>query len=1062
MSHLFLIILFFLVFIVSPNNSYSQSSWEALMLKDDSNKTLEEVKDAFEREWENKPYKKGFGFKQFHRWAHFWETRLNPDGTFASYENIYKEFNEFMRAYENSGLEKSRSVNGDWVPIGPFDYTYTSSWSPGQGRINVVVSDPNNPQVIYAGAPAGGLWKSIDDGSTWTPLTDDFSAIGISGIAVDPNDSDVIYISTGDADGGDTYSIGVWKTLDGGLTWNPTGNISGQTHRVLIDPLDNNTIYVGSSSGMWKSTNGGNTWSNILPQNIKDIAIKPNQSNTIYAASPNVFYYSNDGGNSFNTASGLPPTGERIVIGVTPADDEYVYILSADDNYEMQGLYRSTNSGVSFNLRYSNDDIFDQSGQAWFDLAMCVSPTDPEMIFTGVLNVWKSTNGGNSFSQVNSWSDPGSPAYTHADIHYLHYHNGSLYCGSDGGVYRSDNDGVSFEEYNSGLQIGQFYTIAVSQNDPTTIAGGLQDNGGFAYTNNVWKVYYGADGMESAIDPNNSNNIYGMIQFGDLYQTTDGGTNLSGLGSPENGVWVTPMQIDPNNDRILAGYSELYEYTQANGWISLSNFGFSNNLRHLEIFEGNSDVILVATNNQVFRTSNNGSTFTEITNNIEAVTFSSFVITSIEINPNNENEIWITIGGASASNKVVYSNNGGQSWINISGNLPNIPTHIVKHENGSDGGIYVGTDVGVYYSNNSMNNNWIPFMDNLPNVIVNDLEIIESAGIIRAGTYGRGVWQTGTFEASTISNDAGLTNLENVSGTLCEPDVAAVFKLINSGVDTLFSVNINYVFNGGNVNTFQWQGTLPSYQSEQVTLPSQNLGVGSHNFMVYTSEPNGNNDGNLNNDTLISQFTISDAILIDLEIMLDCWGSETTWDVKDQVGALVAFGGPYADNSPEVIVEEKLCLPDNQCYEFNIYDTYGDGMNGSAYAPSCTTDGNYFIYDIDGNILASLIASNSDFGFQETNELCVNFDNTSGISEYNTIFLSVFPNPTKDLVNITFKLNKSEEVNIQLFDMNGKIIHQKEHLGNIGNNQVSFDLKSVSAGFYYLSVNQSKVKLVKK
>ena len=226
MSHLFLIILFFLVFIVSPNNSYSQSSWEALMLKDDSNKTLEEVKDAFEREWENKPYKKGFGFKQFHRWAHFWETRLNPDGTFASYENIYKEFNEFMRAYENSGLEKSRSVNGDWVPIGPFDYTYTSSWSPGQGRINVVVSDPNNPQVIYAGAPAGGLWKSIDDGSTWTPLTDDFSAIGISGIAVDPNDSDVIYISTGDADGGDTYSIGVWKTLDGGLTWNTTGNIS--------------------------------------------------------------------------------------------------------------------------------------------------------------------------------------------------------------------------------------------------------------------------------------------------------------------------------------------------------------------------------------------------------------------------------------------------------------------------------------------------------------------------------------------------------------------------------------------------------------------------------------------------------------------------------------------------------------------------------------------------------------------------------------------------------------------------------------------------------------------
>jgi hypothetical protein len=204
-------------------------------------------------------------------------------------------------------------------------------------------------------------------------------------------------------------------------------------------------------------------------------------------------------------------------------------VLRANGGGDYGGIYRSTNSGVSFTPRNTNTDVFDGSSQSWYDMAIGASATNAEVIFTGVLNVWRSTNGGTSLSALNSWSNPGGAAYTHADIHFLRGYGGKIYCGSDGGVYRSTNNGSSFSDLTDGIQISQFYRIGGSKNDVTTIAGGLQDNGGYVYNNATWKVYYGADGMEAAISPTNSNLIYGMIQNGNLYRSTNGGNSNQGL-----------------------------------------------------------------------------------------------------------------------------------------------------------------------------------------------------------------------------------------------------------------------------------------------------------------------------------------------------------------------------------------------------------------------------------------------------------------------------------------------------------------------------------------------------
>ena len=233
-------------------------------------------------------------------------------------------------------------------------------------------------------------------------------------------------------------------------------------------------------------------------------------------------------------------------------------ILSAKtsaDNFGFQGIYRSTDSGANFTAQNTTTNVL-ESTQAWFDLAIGVSSTNANEIYTGCLNVWKSTNGGVAMSRINSWSSPTAPSYTHADIHYLGFHGNKLFCGSDGGIYVSENNGTNFTDLTEGVQIGQFYKIAVSRQSASKMMGGLQDNGGYAYSDNQWKNYYGADGMDTAIDPINSNKYYGFIQFGlNLYISNNAGNSRSSnINSPGGieGNWVTPLVANSAGELFLS------------------------------------------------------------------------------------------------------------------------------------------------------------------------------------------------------------------------------------------------------------------------------------------------------------------------------------------------------------------------------------------------------------------------------------------------------------------------------------------------------------------------------
>lgn len=880
-------------------------SWVKLMY--DSKANFYDVQAAFEQQWGNQPYKRGNGWKQFKRWEAFMEPRVYPSGHRLPSYKAWEEHQAFRRTYPNPAGFRA----GNWTSLGP-DAWQTVSYNPGNGRINAVLQDPNNSNTLYVGAPSGGCWKSTNGGNSWTVLTDNLPILGVSAMAVPDGDPNTVYIGTGDGDASDTYSIGVLKSTDGGTTWNNTGltwttSNNRLIRRMVIHPTNPNTLWVASNIGMFKTTDGGATWTQTLNgENMYDVEIKPGDPSTLYAAS-NEFYKSTDGGNSWTLiTTGTPAAVDvnRISIDVTAANPNYVYLLAGSDaDASFLGLYRSNNSGTSFALRSNSPNIFsyaedgnDTGGQSWYDIALAISPTNAEEVYAGGINVWKSTNGGTDWTISTHWYYPPTVGYVHADIHTLIFFGNTLYCGSDGGIFKTTNGGSVWTDLSPGIEIMQFYRFGGTPQNANLLIGGAQDNGTNRYVNGQWTHVIGADGMEAAIDYTNPQIMYGTTQNGGLNRSMDGGQNFSDIsgGINDAGAWVTPYVIDPVNPQVLyAGYGELWKTTnRGNSWTQISNFNHAANLRSVAVAPSNNQYIYTATYTQMYKSTNGGNNWTTITNNLP-----NNAITYIAIHPTDPNTVWVTLSGFSAGNKVFKTTNGGTSWTNVSGNLPNLPVNCIAYQTGTNDGIYVGTDVGIYYRDNTLAN-WVSFMDGLPNVIVNELEIHYGVNKIRAATYGRGVWESDLYTPSTLPPTANFTA---IASNLCVGDSVKFQDL---------SVNAmpgwNWSFPGGSPATSTAQSPSVYYAT-----------AGSYTATLIVQNANGY-------DTLTQQVQVDFATnTLAIEITTDNYPEETSWDIVDGNGTIVASGSGYA--AQEQTYTTDICLSDG-CYTFTIYDAYGDGI----------------------------------------------------------------------------------------------------------------------------------------
>jgi photosystem II stability/assembly factor-like uncharacterized protein len=850
-----------LIFIFFTYISFAQYNENAPWLQQDqknknavSKLTFAEISQKFNTYFINKDWKaKGSGYKPFKRWEDHWKNYLYNGQVAAPSElwSAWKQKKAIAKKYDNTS---------NWTTVGP----YTTNIKSGQGRINTFIIDPNNSNTFYVGAPSGGLWKSTDKGVNWTPLTDDLPQIGVSGIAIDPNNSNIIYIVTGDDDARDTYSVGVMKSTDGGKTWNKTGlkfdGPNSSANEIIINPDDPKILWVATNQGFYRTDDAGENWRRKLSGNIRDIKMKPNDPQTIYAVTSSEFHKSTNGGVSFNKiTSNLPTNSSRLTIGVSPANSEIVYVLSANKDNSFNGIYRSTDSGTTFNKSDEEDDIFSGSKQAWYDMALTVSPTDPNTLFVGVLDIWKSTSGGDDFTQLNRWWNTGDENYTHADIHFLRFYKYKLYAGTDGGIYQSSDNGKKFKDLTENLVISQYYRIATARTSKEYIVGGLQDNGGFGYNNNAWYRYHGGDGMDCAIDPNNNNTYYGFTQYGNsLNVTYNAGVTSSGqvTSAPEDevddsnndsgGSWVTPLALSKNGD-IYAGYQKLYKLNDNKTWEAVSDKVFGGDLNSIRISNSDPELIYVSRGSELYKSTDGGTTFIKIDYPFESS------ITSIEINNNDNSIVYVTIGGF-YSNGVLRSTDGGAKWTDIDNNLPPEPKFIIKHQSQSpDNDLYVGTSLGVYHINDKMLQ-WEVFSNNLPNVPIKDLEINVEDKTLTAGTYGRGVWQT-PIVVHKVGNDISLLQVVNNNTVSCGGLTPKII-VKNNGLNDITTVDINYEIDGTPYN-HQFNGNISTDQTQEILLPETNgLNFGNHRIQVETTI---NGDTFADNNTISAEFLINNS-----------------------------------------------------------------------------------------------------------------------------------------------------------------------------------------------------------
>ncbi len=837
-----LLLLFVLFFSYQAYSQFNESApWISTSSKKSSNTkiTLKEQSNAFNAYWKGKDFtKKGSGHKPFKRWENHWKDYLLENGTIATPNVLWKAWEQ------KQNLAKSDISN--WESIGP----YTTNVKTGQGRVNSFIIDPNEPNTFYVGAPSGGIWKSTDAGINWIPLSDHLPQIGVSGIAIDPNNSKIIYISTGDDDARDTYSVGVLKSIDGGNTWNTTGLVlsssNSTSNEIYIHPNNSNILWVATNQGFYKTTDAGENWSKKITGNIKDFKLKPGDPNTIYTVSKSKFYKSTDGGDTFSViSSGLPDPNpaenddkpSRFAVEVTPANPEIVYLLSAKQDQSFQGLYKSVNSGENFTQTGEKDDIFGGSSQAWYDMALTVSPVNENIVFVGVLDIWRSDNGGDDFTQKNRWWDHNQASYTHADIHFLRYFNNKLFAGTDGGIYVSSDNSNSFSDLTENLNISQYYKISVAKNSASNIVGGLQDNGGFGFSNNIWHKYHGGDGMDCAIDPNDQNKYYGFTQYGgSLNISHDGGATDGGrvTSAPDSetgtddsgGKWITPLTA--NNEGVLyAGYSKLYKLNN-NAWEEVTTTPFIGDLDNIRIANTNNDIIYASISNSLFKSTDGGVTFTE-----NSFAF-SYSISSIDINNHDENIIYISNSGISG--KIYRSLNGGDNWEDITQNLPDEPKLVIKHQNHSlDNDLYVGTSIGVYHINDDMTE-WEAYDNHLPNVPIKDIEFnIEDQKIIVA-TYGRGVWQS-PIEVKLADIDISLLEINSNNSTQCN-GISPKITIKNNGKNSFNSIDVNY-FIDDEAFQFNYSGNVASGETKEIELPNHDqVELGSHTLKVEVTVDN--------------------------------------------------------------------------------------------------------------------------------------------------------------------------------------------------------------------------------
>lgn len=683
----------------------------------------------------------------------------------------------------------------DWTGLGPTNVG---------GRITDIVADPSDTDIIYIGAASGGVWKTVNGGAGWSPIFDNVGSLSIGALAIDPTDSDVLYVGTGEANpGGGSVAYGgdgVWKTVDGGSTWENVGLADSRyIGRIVVDPADPSNVFVAATGalfstnaerGVYRSVDAGTTWVQVLSVSDStgavDLALDPSNPDRIFATMwerirrPETRTYggptsglwrSEDGGDTWSELTNGLPGGSRgrigVAVAVAPSSPSRVYAIYADATGYFDGLYRSDDAGDSWSAVSASGLGTFYSSYGWWFGRIWVNPSNANALWADGIYLYRSTNGGDSFSSIGNsmhadhhaqWFSPSNPNF--------------ILKGNDGGLYRSTNGGGSWSKLNT-LPITQFYTIDVHPSEPEKVHGGAQDNGTVRTPGgllNDWEALFGGDGHYVNVDPNDTDVIYVEYQYGNLYKSVNGGASFSsatsGISGSDRKNWSTPVVVDPASDgkpstTLYYGANRLYRSTNSAGsWSAISGdlsdgFGGSGGVTFgtittIAVAPSDSATIYVGTDDaNVWVSTNYGSLWSRIDTGLP-----NRWVSRVAVDPYDDAVAYVTFSGLRDDDPLPHvfrTENGGSVWSDISGNLPDAPVNDIVVDPNATSTLYVATDVGVFVTLD-LGGTWSALGTAMPaGLVATDLKIIADggAGTLYAATYGRSAW---SYDLSVITS----------------------------------------------------------------------------------------------------------------------------------------------------------------------------------------------------------------------------------------------------------------------------------------------------------------------
>jgi hypothetical protein len=703
---------------------------------------------------------------------------------------------------------------GTWEPLGPGNIG---------GRTRALLIDPEDPNTMYAAGVAGGVWKTTNAGKAWTPLTDMIANLAISSMAMDPTNSSVIYAGTGEGyfNSDSIRGAGIFKTTDGGASWVQLASTNNSNfyyvNDIVVSPNDPERVYAATRAGVWRSSDDGATWIQVLDPKVRggclDLAIRIDQGTDYLFTSCGTLEQATVYRNTQAEAGGhwIPVLSDagmgRTTLAIAPSDPDIIYavaasIVSGTYRNGLHAVFRSNSSGdpgtwsapvrntdpTKLNTVLLSNPVYaflsdcgfgaaQFLNQGWYDLAVAVDPVDPERIWVGGVDLFRSDDGGVNWGMASHWwADAINSRFVHADQHVIVFHpqyngttNKTLFVANDGGIFRTDNaraavatgpgapcstdnGRVFWRSLNNGYGVTQFYH-GVAYPDGNRYLGGAQDNGtvrGMDQSGlNGWTEIMGGDGGYVAVDPTDPQIIYAETQRGNIQRSTDGGISFDSATAGINDsdvLFITPFIMDPSNSqRLWTGGRFLWRTTSgAIYWTQASTRLPGPGVSAIAVAPTNP-------NNVMAGTSDGYIVWTTIGLTSNSTTIWSFTeprtgfVSWITFDPTNANIAYATYSTFGGSH-VWKSTNGGVTWKGIDGSgdtgIPDIPVHSIVVDPFNPSRLYVGTDLGVFVSTDS-GATWAVENTGFANAVTEALALTtaNATTTLFAFTHGRGAWR---------------------------------------------------------------------------------------------------------------------------------------------------------------------------------------------------------------------------------------------------------------------------------------------------------------------------------